>query len=410
MRNDDFEQASDPYRPSGWPARLVWGSLRFVIFTGVVVIFFTGLLVVLGRWQQAGQGSRIVVAEGAEDLSTAERLALQLFLIAQSGRLSAAAGPAVDPIDFTVTPGQNANQIAINLSSVGALDPRNETVFLNYLRFYGLDAQLTAGAFSIPPGLTIPQLADLLIGTAVSAGLTVRFIEGWRAEQFADALAAQPIALIDPGDFIAIVRRELPFDIAPYPFLNGLGPTDSLEGFLFPDTYEVAATATAVDLINLMLRTFGERVSPTVRQAYGARGLTTRQAVTLASIVEREAVLAEERPLIAAVFLNRLAQGMRLDADPTVQYALGYDAVGATWWKQGLTVEDLQINSPFNTYRLVGLPPGPIANPSLSALQAVAEPAATDYLFFVADCNGAPGSHLFSVTYEEHLVNVAACR
>jgi UPF0755 protein len=148
-----------------------------------------------------------------------------------------------------------------------------------------------------------------------------------------------------------------------------------------------------------------------MRQGFGVQELSLHEAVTLASIVEREAVLEEERPIIARVFINRLVQGMRLQADPTTQYALGYQASNNSWWKSGLTLADLQYQSPYNTYFVEGLPPGPIANPGLSSLQAVAEPATANYIFFVADC--APeqnGRHLFSETFAEHEAYVAQCQ
>ena len=192
----------------------------------------------------------------------------------------------------------------------------------------------------------------------------------------------------------------------------GIDPqAPALEGYLFPDAYPVGRDTTAAALIELMLARFDERVTPAMRQAYGALGLTLREAVIVASIIQREAVLDEEKPLMAAVFLNRLRAGMPLQADPTVQYALGYQAAAETWWKVPLTADDLQVNSPYNTYLYGGLPPGPISNPGLAALQAVANPAAVEYLFFVVDCAAAtPGAHAFSVTYEEHVANVQRCR
>ena len=192
-------------------------------------------------------------------------------------------------------------------------------------------------------------------------------------------------------------------------FLSSLPDGASLEGYLLPDRYAITAETTAPALIDLMLARFDEQVTPAMRQAYGALGLSLRDAVTLASIIEREAVLAEEKPLMAAVFLNRLATGMPLQADPTVQYALGF--VDGTWWKSPLSAADLQVNSPYNTYLIPALPPGPISNPSLVSLLAVANPADVDYLFFVLDCAAAtPGAHAFSVTYEEHLANIARCQ
>jgi UPF0755 protein len=128
------------------------------------------------------------------------------------------------------------------------------------------------------------------------------------------------------------------------------------------------------------------------------------QAVTLASIVQREAVIQDEMPMIASVFLNRLAVNMKLDSDPTVQYALGYQNGRGGWWTNPLSLADLQIDSPYNTYIYTGLPPGPIANPSLEALQYVAQPAQTPYFYFRAACDGS-GRHNFAITFNEHLNN-----
>ena len=160
-------------------------------------------------------------------------------------------------------------------------------------------------------------------------------------------------------------------------------------------------------MIEAFVRNFGLRLSADVRNALDRQGLTVYQAVTIASLVEREAVQDEEKPLIASVFLNRLKIGMKLDSDPTVQYALGYDPVAGTWWRNPLSLVDLQFNSPYNTYLYAGLPPAPIANPSLSALHAVAFPAETVYYFFRAKCDGSR-LHEFAETFEEHLEN--ACQ
>jgi UPF0755 protein len=134
------------------------------------------------------------------------------------------------------------------------------------------------------------------------------------------------------------------------------------------------------------------------------QGLSPYEGLILASIVEREAVVDEEKPMIASVFLNRMAIGMRLDSDPTVQYAAGYNEVQATWWSNPISWEQLQIDSPFNTYIYLGLPPAPICTPSLKAIEAVAYPEENPYYYFRAACDGS-GKHLFAVTYEEHLLN-----
>jgi UPF0755 protein len=169
--------------------------------------------------------------------------------------------------------------------------------------------------------------------------------------------------------------------------------------------------ADAAFLIGLMLDNFDAKVDASMRQSFGSQGLSVYDAVTLASIVQREAVLAEERPLMVGVFLNRLNQGMLLQADPTVQYAVGFQSDTGRWWKSPLSQADLEIDSMYNTYRYPGLPPGPIANPSLGALGAVADPAVTDFQFFVVDCNSETiGKHVFSRTFDEHVARVEACR
>lgn len=333
---------------------------------------------------------------------------LQTYLAANADALEQPAGNGFTPAPFTIAPGESADAIAANLAAAGLLN--NSELFLNYLRYYGLDAQLEAGEYIVDPQQTIPQMAATLT-TAVVREETVRFVEGWRLEQMADYLAKNPTANIDASQFLAIAQRQAAFDLTPYPFLAGLPPTTTLEGYLFPDTYRVPLDADAVYLVDLMLRTFERRVTPQMQQGFQAQGLTIHQAVTLAAIVEREAVVATERPIIAGVFYNRLAQGIKLEADPTVQYPLGYQPETDSWWKSPLWLDDLALDSPYNTYVYTGLPPGPIANPSLSSLEAVAFPTQTEFIFFVADCGAAvSGSHAFSVTYEEHLANVQRCR
>jgi UPF0755 protein len=155
-----------------------------------------------------------------------------------------------------------------------------------------------------------------------------------------------------------------------------------------------------------MVGEFERRFGPARREAAASLGLSVAEAVTLASIVEREAAVPEERPLIAAVYLNRLAAGMRLQADPTVQYALakpGLPTPGTRLWQRDLTMKDLEVASPYNTYQQAGLPPGPICNPGLAALDAVVHPATSDALYFVARGDGA---HVFARTLDEHLANV----
>ena len=398
-------QRQDPYmEPSGIGGVLRRLARLFLFFAGLTACL-TASLLLYARWQQSQYAGQVRIDQGNVNLNPAEYLYLQGYLGLHAAELSQPAGTAQSAATFAIAPGETANIIAANLAAQGLLT--NTELFINYVRYYGLDASLEAGIYTIEVGATVPQLAATL-SNAVGQEVTLRFLEGWRSEEMAHYLGQTRPAQIDAAHFLAIVQRRALFDSSGYDFLDEA--TGSLEGYLFPDTYRLPLDADAAYLVDLMLQNFGRRVPPAMRQAYAAAGLSLQQAVTLAAIVEREAVVDAERPLVASVFLNRLAQDMKLDADPTVQYAVGQQPDGA-WWKSPLSVTDLAVDSAYNTYLYKGLPPGPIANPGLASLQAVAQPAQTAYLFFVAGCDpNAPGLHIFSVTYEEHLVNVANCR
>ncbi len=399
-RKDPYKEPAGCYKTAGWIFR---GGLLLLVLT----ICLTASLVLYARWLNSGQGG-VQIKDGSPNLNPLERLYLQTYLAARTDQLQQPAGTGVTAVSFTVAPGEHAENIAANLVQAGLLT--DTELFLNYLRYFGLDSQLEAGDFLIDPRLPIPELATTLID-ARAREITLRFIDGWRLEEMANYLRLTQPANINADDFQAIAQRQTTFDLNPYDFLASLPPDATLEGYLFPDTYQVPLDADATYLVDLMLANFGRRVTPEMRQAFGGQGLNLREAVTLASIVHREAVMAEERPLIASVFLNRLNSDMLLQADPTVQYALGYQPAAQTWWKNPLYLDDLKVDSAYNTYLYSGLPPGPIASPGLDSLAAVANPAQTDFIFFVANCDGsAPGSHAFSVTYEEHVVNVQKCQ
>ena len=244
--------------------------------------------------------------------------------------------------------------------------------------------------------MTIPELAEVLQSARASSS-AVTIPEGWRREQIGESLSS--FVNLSPDEFFALTAQPIP----GFSFSSEIPPNATLEGFLFPDTYQITPDDITLDLVLLMMANFDNQVTPDARLAFSNQGLSLFQAVTLASIVEREAVVPDERPIIASVFLNRLSAGMNLDADPTVQYALGKPQ-DDNWWKAPLFFEDLEIDSPYNTYRYPGLPPGPIANPGLDSLLAVAHPDTTPYLYFRAACDGS-GEHLFAETFEGHLQN-----
>ncbi len=399
----------DPYEKKR-TGLAVW-ILRLVLLFLIVTVCAAAAFLLYLRWLGGAQVETPWASQAAANLNPVQRLYLQTYLATRADELDAPIGAGPTPVEFTVEPGQSAGGIARDLAQAGLL--QDTTLFLNYLRFRGLDPQLEAGSYRIDPGWNIPELA-LALTESFGQEVELRFLEGWRVEEMAAYLSVVDAANVDGDAFLDIAQRRAPFDLGPYPFLVGTLPENaSLEGFLFPDTYRLPLDADTATLVNMMLRNFGERVTLDLRQSLTANGLNLYEAVTLASIVEREAPLDGERPRVAAVFYNRLAQDMPLQADPTVQYAVGFDEASNTWWKSPLTQADLDMPSPYNTYLNRGLPPGPIANPGLSALEAVAFPLQSNELFFVADCSGQvgqEGAHLFSETYEEHLVNVERCR
>ncbi len=228
-----------------------------------------------------------------------------------------------------------------------------------------------------------------------------------RAEEIAERLSAANV--IEEDVFLAAVREPQTLSLLDdYDFLGSLPAGASLEGFLFPDTYRFPVlAATPGQVLRPFLDNFEDRVG-NKSLVGGSSGLSGRDLITLASIVEREAVQSDERPLIASVYLNRLNNkcpevgGNYLQADPTVQYARG--TVGDWWWKPQSIEEYAAVQSPYNTYLNPGLPPGPIANPGLSAIAATRDPAQTGYCFFVA--TGEDGRHVFAQTFAEQQQNL----
>ncbi len=398
---------SDSKPDKGSPSQSKMWLARLALFLIVVCVLSTAVFML---WNLVARGTQAaqILANPGPNLNPATELFLYSRL---SGRVDELLQPASasqpSNVRFTVSSGAGARQIAQELAAQNLLD--DPDLFLDYVRYRGLDSQLVAGDFLITAGSTIPQLAERLTQGMI-LDVTLSFLAGQRIEELADYLNVLDAAQISGDEFLAIAQRRQAHDLSRYDFLASLPEDATLEGYLLPGTYVVGVETTAVELIDLMLTNFGEQVTPAMRQAFGAQNLSLREAVTLAAIVQREALLPEERPLVASVFLNRLAQGMPLQADPTVQYAIGYHLPQNSWWKAPLFLGDLDTASPYNTYRNDGLPPGPISNPSLGSLQAVATPATSDYLFFVARCGAErDGSHLFSVTFQEHLAYVQAC-
>lgn len=301
------------------------------------------------------------------------------------------------PAAFEVREGESAASIGRRLEEAGLL--RSAWLFRAWATTLGVDARLEAGQYEIPGGLTAKELVARF-DRAQAPYLRVTLVEGWRMEEIAEELERQGI--VSKEAFLAAAREG-----------GSLFPDKpaSLEGYLFPDTYFFPLTPVEpAEVVSRLVATFFDRFTQELRLEAAAKDMSVHDVVTLASIVEREARMPEERPRIAGVLLNRLDAGMRLEADPTVQYALAADpeqVAAFGYWKTELTLGDLETDSLYNTYRAPALPPGPIANPGLDALLAVVHPQQTADLFFAARPDG---SHAFAATLEEHLRNIRLYR
>lgn len=315
-------------------------------------------------------------------------------LLWDDGLLTRPRDPSGPEQDFEVKEGESITSICDRLASAGVIS--EASVLRDYLVYTGLDTSVQAGAYRVGPAMSVVDVARRM-QDATPAEVTFAVLPGWRIEEIAASLPTSGLD-IPPEEFVSAATRSR----GGYDFLAGASTT---EGFLYPDSYVLPRTSTVEGLIDAMVRDFALHLSVDLSEGFARQGLSPYQAVTLASIVEREAIHSEEAPIIASVYLNRMRIGMRLDADPTVQYALGYNAIQQTWWTNPLSLQDLQVGSPFNTYQNDGLPPAPIDNPGLAALQAVAAPAETPYYYFNARCDKS-GFHSFAQTFDQHLKNL----
>ncbi len=325
------------------------------------------------------------------DLSVSQVFQYSARLLWDDGLLTTPLDPAGQEQSFKIQEGEPIEFVANRLQAAGLI--RTAAALRDYLIYTGLDKSVQAGDYKISRGMSIVDIAHL-VQDATPSDVTLVVWPGWRMEEIAELLPTSGLN-ITPYNFAAAAAT-------PHSGFGFLSGEASAEGFLYPDSYILPRWTTVNELMDAMLRNFGLHLTVELSEGFSRHGLNVYQAVTLASIVQREMVHPSEGPIIASVYLNRLQTGMKLDADPTVQYALGYNALQRTWWTNPLTAIDLQAPSSYNTYLSDGLPPTPISNPGLDALQAVADAANTPYFYFSARCDGS-GYHQFAETFEEHL-------
>lgn len=283
---------------------------------------------------------------------------------------------------FVIRKGESITSMGERLKGDGLI--RSTVAFRILVKQKSLETKIQAGSFRLSAAMDLSEIAETL--TVGRQDIWVTVLEGWRREEIAEALE---VAFSDVG---GVFDQEL-----------FLASTVGKEGFLFPDTYLFPMDATEEVVAGIMELTF-ERKIASLKEDIASSGRTLIQIITMASLIEREARDEESRPIVAGILWKRLDNDWGLEVDATLQYAKGYDSVQKTWWKPPLAA-DKQINSPYNTYRFAGLPPGPIAAPSLSSIRAAVHPESSDYWFYLTDNRG---EMRYGRTIEEHNNNIDA--
>ena len=368
-------------------------SIFIPVVTTLVVI--TCLAIVAGYFWV---NSTVVKQFGHPDpsLSITQRVIYPVELFIYRDRLTTALNKGEEEQIFTIEQGESVSIICYRLEQLGLID--DAELMRMYLVYSGLDRQLKSGQFRLSTAMSPQEITQRLIDAA-SKEAVVSILPGWRIEEIAANVAGSGLS-IPMDDFIQTAYAPTQNLLAFLP----VSELSSLEGFLFPGTYIFARDADLTTVFETILQAFTQNMDQTLVDGFLRQGFSITDAVTLASIIEKEAVVDDEKPLIASVFYNRIEAGMRLETDPTVQYALGFDSQSQSWWKSPLFLQDLEIESPYNTYKVTGLTPTPICNPGLESLRAVAFPAETPYYYFRAACDES-GRHVFAISFEEHLNN-----
>ena len=342
-------------------------------------------------------GVLYVVTDG--DIINQARTAYSRFLlIGRQDELNTPYSNDASVIRIEIPIGTSSTGIAQTLANNSIIT--DVQLFVDYARSEGLDTQFEAGIYFLNQTQTIPEIAYILTDSSKSY-IPFRILEGARIEEVADLIESNPLFSFSGNDFLGWVYAgtPIPSDFATW---AGIPSGASLEGFMVPDTYQLPPNITAEGLRNMLLDTFRERIGDNLRDDAARAGYTLHEMVTLASIIEREAVHPDEYALISSVYRNRLDIDMLLQADPTVQY--GIQGTRGSWWPNITRADYRDVNSPYNTYLYGGLPPGPIASPSLAAVDAAIYPTECTYYYFRARCDGS-NYHNFATTYEEHEQN-----
>ncbi len=358
--------------------------------------FFLGFIVF--TFSLAVVGGFLFIVTGGDIVNMARTAYISLSLAGRQGELDTPFGTNEEVTRFEIPLGTST--IAISEALVSANLITDAELFVDYARVQGFDRRFEAGVYFLNQTQTIPEIALILTDSSKSF-IPFRTLEGSRIEEVANLIDGNNLFSFTGDEFLALVNGGTPIP-AEFAEWAGIPAGVSLEGFMFPDTYQLPPSITAEELRDTLLETFRERVGDRLRDDAALDGYTIRDMVSLASIIEREAVHADEHPLISSVYRNRLDIDMLLQADPTVQY--GIQGLRGSWWPRITRADYRGIDSPYNTYLYNGLPPGPIASPSLSAIRAAIYPAESSYFYFRAKCDRS-NYHNFAATYDEHQQN-----
>ena len=347
LNNDGLRQAFDAvYRGKGTPLqkKIVFGIPALAILLVLIVV--------------------LVIAPRSDAPSHTEAPGTQIY--------------------FTVRPGMSVSEIGKELHERGIID--SEMKFWWTAKLNGFENKVKSGTFALQVGMSPRDALETLVyGNTVTIRFTIP--EGFSVRDIAERLDKE--GLVKADAFLKMAKTY-----RPYPYVEEHENVRyAAEGFLFPDTYEINGAFDTAQIMEMMAANFDRRLTKDMRARAKEMDLSIYELVTIASLVEKEAYHEKDRPIIAQIFLKRLRLGMPLQADPTVQYLL--DAP-----KEDLLYRDTEIESPYNTYQNVGLPPGPIASPGTASLMAVLHPADTNYLYFVADRNG---NNYYATNYADHL-------
>ncbi len=291
----------------------------------------------------------------------------------------------VDPTNtttqqFVIPKGQSITAIGNRLAEAGLI--KHRLAFRAIVTQQGLASKIQAGSFELSPNMSVSEIA--LVMTQGTEDMWITILEGWRAEEIAEYLAAQELSSFDQVEFLTLVR------------------TNDTEGQLFPDTYLIPRESTATQIYSLLTNTFETKVIDALAQEISTNKNSFDQVLVMASLVEREARDFDQMRHVAGILWHRIDLGMALQVDATLQYAKGKQSGSTEWWTPPFAV-DKEADSPYNTYLNPGLPPKPIANPSLNAIKATLDPLLVDDVFYL---HAPTGEMYFAKTLEQHNANV----